>query len=151
MSFVRRFMDFFGYEKLVRTREIVKHNGGLKKSFLKLYLTSTLKKGRLVGADKYGNKYYENPYYFMGRSRWVEYAEYKNFDYDASQVPPEWFGWLHYRTDAAPYEDAVKLHSNYKWMLDHSENHTGTKDSYMPYSSTKPKIEAWNPNEPKSF
>ena len=39
MSFVRRFMDFFGYEKIVRTREIVKHNGGLKKSFLKLFFS----------------------------------------------------------------------------------------------------------------
>lgn len=142
-------MDYFGYEKVVRLKDMVKQAGGVRKSFGKLALMSTLKDGRLVGADKYGNKYYENRYYFMGRSRWVEYAEHKNFDYDASQVPAEWFGWLHYRTDAAPFEDSVKLHTKYKWMLDHSENQSGTKDAYMPYSSTKPKIEAWSPNDSK--
>jgi NADH:ubiquinone oxidoreductase subunit len=109
----------------------------------------TLKSGRLVGVDKYGNKYYENRYYFYGSSRWVEYAEYKNLEYDASQVPAEWFGWLHYRTDATPNEDAVKLHTKFKWMLDHSENQSGTKEAYMPYSTTKPKIEAWDHNEGK--
>lgn len=28
----------------------------------------------------------------LGRSRWVEYADRVGLDYDASQVPPEW--WL---------------------------------------------------------
>ncbi|XP_040949311.1 molybdopterin biosynthesis protein CNX1 isoform X5 [Gossypium hirsutum] len=32
-----------------------------------------------------------------GRHRWVEYA--KKDRYDASQVPPEWQGWLHFITD----------------------------------------------------
>lgn len=109
----------------------------------------TFKNGKLIGVDKYGNKYFENPYYFLGASRWVEYAEYKNLEYDASQVPPEWFGWLHYRTDAAPHEDIVKLNTKYKWMMDHSENQSGTTNAYMPYSTTKPKIQAWNPNEEK--
>lgn len=35
-----------------------------------------LRPGTLVGTDKYGNKYYENPHYFYGRNRWVEYAPY---------------------------------------------------------------------------
>ncbi len=34
---------------------------------------------------------------FVGRHRWVEYAEKGR--YNASQVPPEWHGWLHYITD----------------------------------------------------
>ena len=34
---------------------------------------------------------------FVGRHRWVEYA--KKDRYDASQVPPEWHGWLHCITD----------------------------------------------------
>lgn len=34
---------------------------------------------------------------FTGRHRWVEYAEKGR--YNASQVPPEWHGWLHYITD----------------------------------------------------
>lgn len=56
-----------------------------------------LKIGTLVGTDKYGNKYYENNYYFYGRNRWVEYAEYIHMDYDASQIPAEWYGWMHYK------------------------------------------------------
>jgi len=34
---------------------------------------------------------------FVGRHRWVEYAEKSR--YNASQVPPEWHGWLHFITD----------------------------------------------------
>lgn len=56
-----------------------------------------LKIGTLVGTDKYGNKYYENNYYFYGRNRWVEYAPHVHMQYDASQIPPEWFGWMHYK------------------------------------------------------
>lgn len=36
----------------------------------------SLRPGQLVGTDKYGNKYYENPRYFYGRNRWIEYAPY---------------------------------------------------------------------------
>lgn len=107
-----------------------------------------VKSGKLVGADKYGNKYFEDLSYFFGRSRWVEYASYKNLEFDASQVPPEWFGWLHYRNDYPPNCDIAKIRVlKYKWMLDHSENLTGTPDAYMPYSTTKPKLEAWNPKQ----
>lgn len=35
--------------------------------------------------------------YLTGRHRWVEYAEKSR--YNASQVPPEWHGWLHFITD----------------------------------------------------
>lgn len=59
--------------------------------------TDDLKLGKLVGVDKYGNKYYENPYYFLSRSRWVEFAQHQNFEYDGSQIPAEWFGWMHYK------------------------------------------------------
>ncbi|WOL09517.1 D-xylose-proton symporter-like 2 [Canna indica] len=51
----------------------------------------------LVGVDKAGNKYYEKLDTQSGRHRWVEYAEKGR--YNASQVPPEWHGWLHYITD----------------------------------------------------
>jgi len=27
---------------------------------------------------------------FLGRSRWVKYADRVGLDYDASQIPPEW-------------------------------------------------------------
>lgn len=56
-----------------------------------------IKAGTLVGVDKYGNKYFEDPTLFYGRNRWVEYTEHKNFEYDGSQIPAEWFGWMHYK------------------------------------------------------
>lgn len=31
------------------------------------------------------------------------------------------------------------------WMSDHRENATGTSRRYVPYSTTRPKIEAWTP------
>lgn len=56
-----------------------------------------MKIGTLVGTDKYGNKYFENNYYFYGRNRWVEYAPHVHMAYDASQIPAEWYGWMHYK------------------------------------------------------
>lgn len=111
-----------------------------------------LKIGTLVGTDKFGNKYYENNYYFYGRNRWVHYADHVHMDYDASQIPVEWYGWMHYKvkyqiatkriyfflfsslfkillilfkqTDKLPSQDERR--PNYKWMTDHSENLSGT-------------------------
>lgn len=68
--------------------------------FLGLFLAprmDDLKEGRLVGVDKYGNKYFENPYFFYGRNRWVEYSPSFGLEYDGSQIPAEWFGWMHYK------------------------------------------------------
>lgn len=31
-------------------------------------------------------------------------------------------------------------------MVDHTENGSGTSAAWMPYSTTKPKIQAWDPN-----
>lgn len=63
-----------------------------------------LKDGTLVGTDKYGNKYFENNRYFYGRNRWVEYAPKQGMNYDGSQIPAEWFGWMHYKTDLLPQQ-----------------------------------------------
>lgn len=41
---------------------------------------------------------------FPGRNRWVEYADEIWLNYDGSQVPAEWFGWLHYKTDLPPFK-----------------------------------------------
>lgn len=66
-------------------------------------------------------------------------------DYDGSQVPAEWFGWLHYKTDLTPDKDPAR--PNYKWMSDHTPNLSGTPGQYTPYSTTRPKIEAWAPSQ----
>ena len=33
----------------------------------------------------------------------------------------------------------------YEWMADHMDNRSGTDQAYVPYSTTKPKIESWAP------
>lgn len=44
-------------------------------------------------------------------------------DYDASMVPAEWYGWLHYKTDKTPLEKAPV---HYDWMPDHTPNTSGS-------------------------
>ncbi|XP_076357417.1 NADH dehydrogenase (ubiquinone) B17.2 subunit [Tachypleus tridentatus] len=131
-----------GLDKIKRCFDIIRQNGGILGSFLKLYRTDDLKQGTLVGVDKYGNKYFENNMYFYGRNRWVEYSEAVNMDYDGSQVPAEWHLWLHYMTDNSPTKVPTVQH---RWMIDHVENKSGTSEAYYPYSTTKPKIETWIP------
>lgn len=70
---------------------------------------------------------------------------FQGVEYDGSQVPAEWFGWLHYKTDLIPEKDPSRPH--YKWMADHTENMSGRPGQFMPYSTTRPKIEAWDPSK----
>uniref|UniRef100_A0A1B6FMS2 NADH dehydrogenase [ubiquinone] 1 alpha subcomplex subunit 12 n=1 Tax=Cuerna arida TaxID=1464854 RepID=A0A1B6FMS2_9HEMI len=135
-------------DKLGTLFSIIKHNGGIVGSAVKLFRMEELKIGTLVGVDKYGNKYFENNYYFYGRNRWVEYADEVWLDYDGSQVPAEWFGWLHYKTDLPPFKDPNR--PKYPWMADHEENKSGTPEQYVPYSTTLTKIEAWVPPKAKA-
>jgi len=76
----------------------------------------------------------------------VNYNVKHGVDYDGSMVPAEWFGWLHYKTDLPP---TVNPPVNYKWIVDHIENKSGTSGQYVPYTTTKPKIQTWVP-PPKS-
>lgn len=50
--------------------------------------------------------------------------------------------WLHYMTDDPP---TVKKPVDYKWLSEHTPNYSGTSKAYTPYSTTKPKIQAWVP------
>lgn len=135
--------QYLGLDKFMTLFRIIKENGGITKSAYKLFVQDELKWGTLVGEDKYGNRYYENNYYFFGRNRWIEYNDNYFLDYDGSQVPAEWHGWLHYRTDLTP--DCDPSRHKYPWMADHTENLTGTPKAYVPYSTTRPKIQAWIP------
>ena len=147
LSVIKIMAKFLGINRLGKLFRIIEESGGIKNAYLKLFRNDDLKIGTLIGTDKYGNKYYENPYYFYGRNRWVEFAEHVHLDYDASQIPADWYGWMHYKTDLTPNRDGKR--PKYKWMADHSENLSGTKEQYMPYSTTRPKIEAWNPKTSK--
>lgn len=42
--------------------------------FLCLLRIDEVKEGKLVGVDKFGNKYYENPMYFLGKNIFREYS-----------------------------------------------------------------------------
>eukprot|EP00243_Klebsormidium_subtile_P013453 TRINITY_DN8866_c0_g1_i1.p1 TRINITY_DN8866_c0_g1~~TRINITY_DN8866_c0_g1_i1.p1 ORF type:complete len:160 (-),score=36.52 TRINITY_DN8866_c0_g1_i1:451-930(-) len=109
---------------------------GIKETFIKardqgfinslldgnLFETKVLKgEGKLVGEDKLGNKYYERlTDTQFGRHRWVEYKD--NTSYNASTVPPEWHGWLHYITDYTPSE--IQAFTPF-YSKEHKGNQTG--------------------------
>eukprot|EP00753_Platysulcus_tardus_P016596 PLAT5872.1.p1 GENE.PLAT5872.1~~PLAT5872.1.p1 ORF type:complete len:187 (+),score=68.65 PLAT5872.1:3-563(+) len=74
--------------------------GGLPAVWRSLRAMRYFKVGDLVGEDEFGNKYFEDNRFNYGAHRWVEYAAYTM--HDATQVPPEWHGWLHYTYDENP-------------------------------------------------
>lgn len=94
----------------------------------KLYTSA---RGQYVGEDDRGNRYYqdrdgEGP---AGKPRrWVIYKGLA----EASKVPPEWFGWLHYTVDAPPTEETYQVRP---WQKPHVENMTGTPLAYRPPGS----------------
>ena len=54
-----------------------------------------------MGCDAAGNRYYENRVdYPFGQHRWVEPGDIHNFD--STQVPPEWQGWMCHMNDMTP-------------------------------------------------
>jgi NADH:ubiquinone oxidoreductase subunit len=60
--------------------------------------------GTFMGGDAAGNRYYENRIdYPMGQHRWVEPGDIHNFD--STQVPPDWLGWLTHTYDATPSQE----------------------------------------------
>jgi NADH:ubiquinone oxidoreductase subunit len=113
-------------------------------------LLYTAFKGRSVGKDGYGNKYYEAKRELTAghkKKRWVIY----NGLAEPSKVPPEWHGWLHYTTDRLPERE----HSaQYAWMKEPQPNLTGTMLAYVPpghvsrggkRAATVADYEAWKP------
>eukprot|EP01125_Pyxidicula_operculata_P007109 TRINITY_DN2421_c0_g1_i1.p1 TRINITY_DN2421_c0_g1~~TRINITY_DN2421_c0_g1_i1.p1 ORF type:complete len:212 (-),score=48.69 TRINITY_DN2421_c0_g1_i1:91-726(-) len=113
-------------------------NDGAAKTFVRvLKHHGQIKSGTLVGVDKFGNKYFEddNPdpnvdtSGLTGRNRWVEYPRIWN--YDASQIPPEWHSWLHFTSDAPDPVLSEKFSSGL-YKLEHSANRTGTDKAYTP-------------------
>jgi NADH:ubiquinone oxidoreductase subunit len=86
----------------------------------------TRRRGRQVGSDAMGNRYFEEKRLDPGRPRvrrWVIYAGAP----EASVVPPEWHAWLHYTTEAPLPETGRK-----PWQKPHEPNATGTPLSYRP-------------------
>ena len=83
-------------------------------------------RGRLVGSDAIGNRYYLERSKRRGSlraRRWVMYAGEK----EASAVPAEWHVWLHYTTET-PIPETGK----HPWQKPHLPNATGTPSGYRP-------------------
>jgi len=108
------------------------------------------KRGEPVGTDLFGNRYYQSrdtSSYDGRRRRWVTYNGYA----DASKVPAEWHGWLHYTLDEPPTVDPLPRQS---WETDHLPNLTGTPMAWRPQGSLAAEgrrpaatgdYEAWRP------
>jgi NADH:ubiquinone oxidoreductase subunit len=85
----------------------------------------TWRYGTRVGEDGFGNVYYQTK---DGKRRWVIYRAQS----EASLVPPEWHGWLHYTVDVPPTDEAYKAQS---WQKAYEPNLTGTPEAYRPPGS----------------
>src|SRR5262249_27130499 len=91
----------------------------------------TALRGTFVGSDAAGNRYYVQK---RGAGplgvprRWVIYNRLA----EASQVPPEWHGWMHYMVDTPPTEETYQPRP---WQKPHRMNMTGTADAYRPAGS----------------
>ena len=85
-------------------------------------LLFSMRKGRNVGEDALGNRYFEDQ---DGKKRWVIY----NGPNDASRIPPEWHGWMHGTHDGDPESF---LPPERKWEAEATPNLTGTNAAYRP-------------------
>ena len=99
-------------------------------------------KGRLVGEDLQGNKYYEDKKktrYGQPR-RWVMYKGRP----EASKIPASWHAWLHFTTLEPP-----QTHQSYDWEKDHLPNLTGTPYAHKPKGLkgliSQKDYQAWTP------
>lgn len=104
----------------------------------------TWRKGKLVGEDDTGNRYYQNK---DSSRRWVIFHD----EVEATKVPSEWHGWLHHTFDNNPCDNPLAHKS---WELPHRENLSATADAYHPTGSIKrggkasqpSDYEAWEPS-----
>jgi len=118
---------------------------GLREWWRQMQYICDAKSGRLIGADQFGNKYFENlnpEEEIPGRHRWVDFSQH---DYNATQVPPEWHSWLQHIRKEPPSEDPVVQKFSPTWKAPWTENLTGTRGAYRPYNTVVPKINAWEP------
>jgi len=94
-----------------------------------------------IGTDEFGNCYYQN------KSNGKRYVIYNGIA-EASKIPAQWHGWMHYTTDIIP----VQMNTNkLSWQKIHIPNLTGTKNAYSPKgkesNKTSSQYESWQPTE----
>ncbi|MBY0429427.1 MAG: NADH:ubiquinone oxidoreductase subunit NDUFA12 [Alphaproteobacteria bacterium] len=121
----------------------------------------TMFSGELVGTDSHGNRYFRQRKKNMGKKgatlkdntirekRWVMY----NGRPEASLVPPEWHGWLHYTLDE-PLPEESDFHQ--AWVKQHHANLTFSDKAYRPpghfleggkRDKATGDYQAWQPNK----
>jgi len=101
------------------------------------------KAGTLIATDRFGNKFYENMDELPLRTRWVDYKEK---EFDSSQIDVGWHAWLAYMVDKPPTQDNILQAGIRLWELpDHRPNLTLSRAAYKPYSTVVPKYSAWDP------
>lgn len=85
----------------------------------------TWARGKLVGTDAEGNRYYSERKARPGypARRWVIYKG----AVDSTRVPPEWHAWLHHTVDEPLQPSPAKT-----WIKPHQPNPTGTAAAYLP-------------------
>lgn len=90
--------------------------------------------GVQVGEDEFGNRYFESKSvkesYDGRKRRWVVYNGYA----DASKVPPDWHGWLHYTFDELPSQTPLPRK---KFETEYVPNMSGTPFAYVPPGSLR--------------
>ena len=99
----------------------------------------TMLRGNKVGEDDQGNIYYQDK---KTDRRWVIY---KNGPVEATRVPAEWHGWLHYTFDELPSDETLPKQP---WEKEHIPTMTGTAEAYKPAGVTgdrSAEYEAWRP------
>ncbi len=110
----------------------------------------SMRKGRMVGEDIFGNKYYESKKPVGGKiRRWVIYKGAN----DSSRVAPEWHGWLHHSFDEVPESHLPEARI---WEKSPTGNLTGTAEAFRPAgalesggvrASATGDYEPWDPAE----
>ncbi|KAH7100582.1 NDUFA12-domain-containing protein [Auriculariales sp. MPI-PUGE-AT-0066] len=118
---------------------------GFREWWRQLQYIGDAKSGQYIGKDEFGNRYFENmngEEEVPGRHRWVDF---KQHDYHASQVPPEWHSWLQHIREQPPTQDTILQQARPAWIGRHVENLTGTRGAYRPYNTAAPKMFAWEP------
>ncbi|KAF2810987.1 NDUFA12-domain-containing protein [Mytilinidion resinicola] len=117
---------------------------GIKDYAHQLQNIGDTKAGTFIAKDRYGNKYFENLEQELPlRTRWVDY---KDKEYDPSQIEPGWHAWMSYMVDKPPTEDPILQRLVRDWEpKEHRPTLTGSRSGYKPYSTVKPKYSGWTP------
>ena len=85
------------------------------------------------------------------RNRWIQFKEpsWLIQKSDASDIPAEWHAWMHNMTDHTPITHPP---AERKFHMEHRANMTPIfHERYTPSTTTKPKVESWNPAQPNKI